>query len=154
MSDDLNRAGMCAAFGCPLLGSLSSSTLGDGKWACFCHFGKQVGTNDAITARLNSDALRPIVNATIDIRRFAGTDEWEVVHKGIRGAFKRIGRNGLLSTKDDYSVRGWLLRLEAALIHATRDAGLQERLAMTPPPAPVVGPTHAASYHPYAGVEA
>jgi len=154
MSDDLNRAGMCAAFGCPLLGSLTSSTLGDSKPFCFCHFGKTVGSNDAITARLNSDALRPIAQATVDVRRFVRTDEWEIVHKGIRGALRRVGRPDLLSNANDGNVIGWLLRLEAALIHATRDAGQQERLAITTPTSPVIGPTHAADYHSYSEVEA
>lgn len=46
MSDE--RWGMCAAFGCPLPGSMP----GDGRWYCFCHYAGNPATNDAITAIL------------------------------------------------------------------------------------------------------
>ncbi|MBB3257689.1 hypothetical protein F4827_002554 [Paraburkholderia bannensis] len=65
MSEELGQPwGMCAAFGCPLLGTVGS----EGRWYCFCHVNKPSNFNDAITRELR-DRQMPIVEATLSIRR-------------------------------------------------------------------------------------
>jgi hypothetical protein len=54
---------LCAAFGCPMLGTFGSS----GKWYCGCHFNAEPALNDAISAELNR--LRPEVERIIALRR-------------------------------------------------------------------------------------
>lgn len=47
--DTQYRSAHCHAFGCPLPGGLSHSTLGGGPWFCRFHFGRERHEDDAIT---------------------------------------------------------------------------------------------------------
>lgn len=148
---DETRAGMCAAYGCPLFATVGS----DGKWFCFCHANRTHASNDAVTLVLNANL--PIVNAIIDTRRFGYTDEWASVKQGIARALREAGRDDLLPGAADCrngsgqpEMRAWLQRLERELLDLTKGVGEQMQLPRTVPTAPVIGPTHASSYHPYA----
>lgn len=135
--------GMCAAFGCPLLGTLGS----EGHWYCFCHVGKPSVFNDAITRELRDRHLA-VVEVTLALRRDSihGNASREL---GLaRAALKQHPEALKLGfAKSDGNATGWLLRLERHLIEATTDIGEQKRIASTVPTAPVIGPTHAMTHY-------
>jgi len=57
---------LCAAYGCPLIGSMCSSTSGSSEWWCFAHFGASAGRLQAITSELTR--LRWLTMAVHDVR--------------------------------------------------------------------------------------
>lgn len=133
MSDTGASWGTCEAYGCKLL-----STIGQGgKWFCFCHAGSD-GRRDAITAALAQHEF--LVNATLDVRRYYGTPDWQTVYRGVHKLLTDNGRVDLLPSKADSGVRRWLARLESALVTLTREAGKQQPLT---PTGTVTGPTSA-----------
>ncbi|UUX38865.1 hypothetical protein NTJ56_08700 [Burkholderia contaminans] len=150
MSETNGQAwGMCAAFGCPLFGTVGS----DGRWYCFCHAGRPSAANDAITQALHANA--PIVDATLSIRRhFSSFRDDPAAYRAIQRALRDHGREDLLFGKPDESphrpgkpiVKQWLARLERELIRLTADLG-QQRFPVTVPTAPVIGPTHALQHY-------
>ncbi|MES2346272.1 MAG: hypothetical protein V4641_01755 [Pseudomonadota bacterium] len=105
------RPGMCTAYGCPLLGTLSASTAG-GDWWCFAHHGKDVGRFQRITADLHR--LKWLIQAISDVR----TREQHVDYPA---AFQRIEHDFILAQRKDLlwttpeSVEEWLIRLEREL---------------------------------------
>ncbi|MFP3185071.1 MAG: hypothetical protein RXR52_33665 [Paraburkholderia sp.] len=133
MSDSDASWGMCEAYGCKLLGTIGHG----GKWFCFCHAGSE-GRRDAITAALAKHEF--LVNATLDIRRYYGTPDWQTVYRGVHKLLTDNGRPDLLFTQADNGVRRWLARLESALVTLTREAGKQQPLT---PTGTVTGPTSA-----------
>lgn len=148
---DAGEWGICAAHGCPLLG-----TLGGSPWYCFCHHGRPNGANDAITARLRSDELLPIVQATLDIRRcFGSFRDYPDIYRSLQQRLIQADRRDLLLGEADCSphrpgkpiVKQWLARLERELIKATADSGRQQGLSGIVPTAPVIGPTHAIRHY-------
>ncbi|MDN7481905.1 hypothetical protein QZM38_13830 [Burkholderia orbicola] len=151
MSDINGQAwGMCAAFGCPLLGSVGS----DGKWYCFCHAGRPSGSNDAVTLTLREHM--PIVESTLSIRRHFGSFRDDPNgYRAIPRALTEHGRTDLLLGKADESphkpgkpiVRMWLARLERELISLTADLGQRRLDTGIVPTAPVIGPTHALQHY-------
>lgn len=152
MSDMNGQAwGMCAAFGCPLFGTLGS----DGAWYCFCHVGKPSVFNDAITRELR-DKQGVVVDMTLAIRRDTLGSEWSPEAAAAVKALKTHPQAGELAfnRSKDMSARAWLQRLERYLIEATADIGEQKRIAATVPTAKIIGPTHASNFHPYADGEA
>lgn len=46
----------CAAYGCPLTGSMSPSTTGSGPWFCAFHWGTSVDQRDAVTVKIRERA--------------------------------------------------------------------------------------------------
>lgn len=146
--------GMCAAFGCPLLGTLGS----EGRWYCFCHVSKPSTFNDAITRELREKQMH-VVESTLELRRHACSfHDAPGAYRTIQARLTGAGRQDLLMSqaeKQNGGVRAWLLRLERALIDATAGFGEQKPIPLTTPTAPVIGPTHASNFHPYAdGAEA
>lgn len=143
MSETNGQAwGMCAAFGCPLLGTLGS----DGTWFCFCHVGKPSVFNDAITRELR-EKQGPVVDLTFAIRRdslLGRSDQTGAALRALKAheLFGELRFNGAT----DKSARAWLQRLERHLIESTEDIGEQKRIASTVPTKPVVGPTHATQH--------
>jgi hypothetical protein len=141
--NDSQPWGMCAAFGCPLFGTMGS----DGAWYCFCHASKPSVFNDAITRELR-DAQAEVVAVTLAIRRDSihGAGSGELA--SARAALKSHPEGVKLSfAKSDGNASGWLLRLERHLIEATGDIGQQKRIAATVPTAKVIGPTHAMQHY-------
>ncbi|CAG9255915.1 hypothetical protein [Paraburkholderia caribensis] len=146
--------GMCAAFGCPLAGTVGS----ENKWYCFCHANKPSNFNDAITRELREKQAH-IVNAIGILRihgcSFYGSDaEYRAIQQLLIGADRR---DLLMSAEEKQTggARAWLLRLERALVDACAGFGEQKPIPLTVPTAPVIGPTRASNFHPYAdGAEA
>lgn len=155
MNDEQGQTwGMCAAFGCPLFGTLGS----DGKWFCFCHHGKPSTFNDAVTRELR-DRQMHIVESTLSIRRhFSSFRDAPDAYRAIQNKLIGADRRDLLLGEKDCSphrpgkpiVKMWLARLELALIEATGEIGVQKQILSTVQTAPVIGPTHASNFHPYA----
>lgn len=150
MSDANGSAwGMCAAFGCPLLGTVGSES----RWYCFCHVNKPSTFNDAITRELRERQMH-IVESTLEIRRIGGSFYGEdSSYRAIQQRLISADRRDLLMSqaeKQAGGTRAWLLRLERALIDATAGFGEQKPIPLTTPTAPVIGPTHASNFHPYA----
>lgn len=150
MNDEQGQAwGICAAFGCPLLGSIGS----EGRWFCFCHVNKPSTFNDSITRELRERQMH-IVDSTLDIRRhyssFFGDD---AAYRAIQARLIGAGRKDLLMSADERQnggVRAWLMRLERELVEAVAEIGVQKRMPATVATAPVIGPTHAMNFTPYA----
>jgi hypothetical protein len=150
--------GMCYVYGCPLLGSIGHQA-GDGKWFCFCHINMPSNKNDEITMALNSERLDFIVKTTLDIRACGGSFFLHPgVYRRIQERLRAAGRPDLLlSSEIDASphrpgkpiVNMWLMRLERELIDGSTGENRGSAPA-TVPTAPVLGPTHASTYHPYA----
>lgn len=151
--------GMCAAFGCPLFGTLGS----DGQWFCFCHYGKPSVFNDSITRELREHQM-PLVEATLSIRRhfssfYDAPDAYRAIQNKLIGMDRRdllLGANGNDVPPSPPSrpglkpiVRMWLQRLERVLIEATADIGEQKRLPATVQTAKIIGPTHVSQHNPY-----
>lgn len=127
--------GMCEAHGCKLLGTVGQG----GKWFCFCHGTGSHARHDAITVVLNRHEF--LVNATLDVRRYYGTADWEQVYRSVQKLLAENGRPDLLfSQADRGSVRRWLARLESTLLGLVTDTGKQQRIV---PTGTVVGPTSA-----------
>ncbi|MFM0101978.1 hypothetical protein PQR01_00320 [Paraburkholderia rhynchosiae] len=147
MSDANGQAwGMCAAFGCPLFGTMGS----DGGWYCFCHAGKPSVFNDAITRELRENQIE-VVDITLQIRRDSIRGGWSHAMRELRVALRQHpdGTSLAFSPKTDGNASAWLLRLERHLIQATADIGQQKRIASTVPTAQIIGPTHVSKHHPY-----
>jgi hypothetical protein len=126
--------GMCEAVGCPLNGTVGHG----GKWFCFCHANAGAGRREAITAALTR--CEWLVNATLDVRRFYGTADWETVRAGVDRLLADNKRRDLLMGNADFgSTTAWLARLERALLEVVGGAGTQQPI----PSAPVTGPTSA-----------
>jgi hypothetical protein len=138
---DEQRPGMCAAYGCPLFGTVGS----DGRWFCFCHVNKPNPINDSITRVLREEQMH-IVEATLSIRRNFGSFHVDPdAYRALRRSLIEADRKDLLLGARE-PVRAWLLRLERHLIDSVADIGEQKRLPTTVPTAPVIGPTHATEH--------
>jgi len=139
--------GMCAAYGCPLLGSIGS----DGRWYCFCHVNKPSSVNDAISQELRGDDLAPIVQSTLDIRKhYSSFYDVPDAYRMIQERLIRCDRKDLLMGEQDKKAggtRAWLMRLERMLIDATKDIGQPKRIPLAVPTAKVIGPTHAMQHY-------
>lgn len=145
--------GLCCVYGCPLLGSIGHQA-GDGKWYCFCHINMPFSMNDAITMALNSPELDFIVKTTLQIRaHYCSFYDSPKTFRMIQDRLERAGRPDLMYAdvdKERGGAKAWLMRLERELIDkSTGDISNDPRSA-TVPTAPVIGPTHADTYHPYA----
>lgn len=142
--------GMCHAFGCPRLGTLSADTLGGGRWYCGAHFRGNAGQNDAVTSILRRDHVLPIVATINDIRSCYGKPQW---YAGTRVAIgkrlRAIKRKDLLPAGTDIGVSGWLARLERAVDEFAREAGQQQLpVERTEPTASVPIPAHVSDFFP------
>ena len=103
---------MCAAYGCPLLGSMSTSTGGTSAWWCFAHFGKDVGRFQRITADLNR--VKWLIAAISDIRLRDQHQDYHAAFERIQHDFTLAQRKDLLWTSPE-TAEQWLIRLEREL---------------------------------------
>lgn len=120
---------LCAAYGCPLIGSMCSSTSGSSEWWCFAHFGAQAGQFQAITNEMHR--LRWLAMAVHDVRFHdkPGTEGSRAAFLTIERELKAHGREDLLWIRPSMTHQGekryrWLERLEAALKTALDGAGV------------------------------
>ncbi|MEC5164049.1 hypothetical protein RCH08_005239 [Janthinobacterium sp. CG_S6] len=105
-------AHLCAAYGCPMVGTTTSSTQGTNEWWCWLHFAKDAGRFQRITAELHR--LDWLAKAATDIRLLLKRPEWPA-------AFARIEHDLMLANRPDLrwtdgeSERQWMERLEREL---------------------------------------
>lgn len=111
---------LCAAYGCPLIGSMSSSTSGSTDWWCFAHFGVQGAQLQAITTELRS--LEWLAQAAHDVRFHdkPGTEASRRAFQAIEHQLTLHQREDLLWIRPSPTHQGekryrWLERLENAL---------------------------------------
>jgi hypothetical protein len=102
----------CAAYGCPMPGSMSSSTGGTNEWFCRVHFGRNPGSWQHITAELNR--LGWLVHAVVTMRRDYGSVAWPETFTAATKAMRAAQRGDLTHAKGE-TVADWLKRLDAAL---------------------------------------
>jgi hypothetical protein len=132
--------GACAAYGCPLSGSLGR---GD-QWMCFCHYDADANAFQAITKAIRD--LEPVTVSTLEIRRYFGTDEWTSAYRGVQRRLIEANRRDLLINGDDVSVKAWLARLETEILDACQNLKGARHTPPTVGTVPVIGPTHIAGY--------
>lgn len=122
-------AHLCAAYGCPLIGTSTSSTTGSTDWYCFAHFGAQAGRFQAITSELNR--LRWLSMAAHDVRfHQRGTAESRKAMELITHELTVHQRPDLLWNGTE-TRRAWLERLENELrahLHQVLQPAQQEQL--------------------------
>lgn len=136
---------LCAAYGCPMLGAMATSTSGTAEWWCFAHFGKDAGQLQRITVELNH--LDWLTKAIVDTRmRHLHKADWPA-------QFQRIEHDLHLQRRDDLRFDGntamrsdterWLERLEAELDARIRElvpaVPFQESIPTQGAPAPGLG---------------
>lgn len=111
--------GMCAAYGCPCVGTASTSGAGTSSWFCTHHLGTDAGSWARITLELKR--LEWLLTVSRGIRVWYGTERWERVYRAIQHDILLNQRSDLMFNREtDQSVHGWLLRLEGVISHAAR----------------------------------
>ena len=108
MSEDKDPA-LCAAYGCPCIGTMSSGTSGNAQWWCWLHYGRDASRFQAITAEINR--LSWLALAIRDIRMFGGMFEWPAYYKRITEEITLAQRSDLLWKKAEALGEGQI-RLE------------------------------------------
>lgn len=103
---------LCAAYGCPLLGSMSASIQGASEWWCFTHFGKDVGAYQRITAELRR--LDWLANAITDVRNRDVNPNYPAAFQRIEHDLVLAQRSDLLWTSPETDMQ-WMVRLEREL---------------------------------------
>jgi hypothetical protein len=112
----------CAAHGCPLLGTVSTSTTGGSDWWCFLHFSKDAVRLQAITVEINRRDW--LARAITDLRMHYATEKWADVYKLAKHELAMQQRNDLqIRPETDAktwegraeSVGRWIQRLESEL---------------------------------------
>jgi hypothetical protein len=130
--------GMCAAYGCPLAGSMGSG----GQWWCFCHHEQPSSANAAITMVLRANGV--LCRLSLALR---GRDEEAIslCRQELRG--HALGGELAFNREKDRNAYGWLLRIERALIEMTAHVGKRQPISSAVQTAPVIGPTHAIQHY-------
>lgn len=119
-------AGACAAYGCPLLGTMSTSTAGGEFW-CFAHFGKDAGRLQRITAELHR--VKWLIQAISDVRLRDQHQDYNAAFERICHDFALAQRKDLLWTAPE-SVEQWLIRLERELTTMLAEPPAQKQEAL------------------------
>lgn len=128
----------CAAYGCPLLGVVSTSTSGGGEWWCSLHFGKDVGQMQRLTVEMNR---REWLSHTItDLRQNYGTESWPMAFKTAQHELAMNQRTDLQHKRNEESVWQWIGRLESELGNLCRDERKPQRQAPISAVVPDAGP--------------
>jgi hypothetical protein len=114
---------LCAAYGCPLTGTSSTSTSGSDEWWCFAHFGLDYGQVQAATTEVNRVPwLAAAAQDVRDVNRVKpGTPESKAAFALIEHELTLHGRKDLLLIQGE-SRRQWLNRLEGALLAIVRES--------------------------------
>lgn len=118
----------CKAFGCPLQGTMSTSTSGTSEWLCFVHFGLEADQWQSATVELNR--MKWLVDLTRTIRENALSNPqgWNTIEAGVHKEMTMAQRSDLHRKPPSAAFFGnaepvnrWLARLESVL----RDAAVQ-----------------------------
>ncbi|MCP3709750.1 hypothetical protein M3I54_22665 [Paraburkholderia sp. CNPSo 3274] len=160
MSVEMNPGdtwGKCFVSGCPIFGSLGRGS----EWACFCHYRADSGDFSEITHLLLHE-LRPLGQSAVDIRMHYGRDSWADAFKRIQKRLREANRLDMLFNADGKDtppsppcppgmkpvVKMWLARIELEMETRCGEVGRPMELpGITPPTAPVIGPTHAMTHY-------
>jgi hypothetical protein len=129
--NDVNRKSCdCAAFGCPMLGTMSHSTSG-GDWICWFHFGKEASQWQQVTNELNR--LNWLVSAIRGVRATYGTDQWPDGYRLAQHVIRSNSREDL-AHKQGELVANWLFRLEKEIEQAcaVRDPAPPKQQTLAP----------------------
>jgi hypothetical protein len=106
----------CAAYGCPMLGAMTNSTLGTSEWFCFLHFDKEATQWQAITAELHR------LGWLVDLLRSLRTGiDFEKARSNALACMKQNGSTDLQRLAGE-SRNAWMRRLEAVLDNSCREA--------------------------------
>jgi hypothetical protein len=84
-----HRPGACAAWGCPLDGTIKTGS----DWVCGCHHGALTGAWQEVTRRLNE--RKPIIKSMLLAQRFK-PHEWKARQAGAAAAMRKLGREDLV----------------------------------------------------------
>lgn len=155
MSGEDRAGGLCAAFACPLFGSLGRA----GQWVCFCHANADSAVWQEVTRIIREN--EPIAASALDIRRFRFSDDWPSAYRGIAKRLREARRADLLpSAASDGTphreasapiLTQWLMRLERELLRACEHVKPQHapQYGLVPvPTAPVPTPKRAIDHVP------
>ena len=98
----------CAAFGCPLPGSLSEGIQGGGNWYCRNHFGSFGAAHDEITVRIKKHRW------ILDIASYLSADMqngdgFEGIRDGIEERFAEAGLD--LAMDREKTVGAWVQKI-------------------------------------------
>lgn len=105
---------LCAAYGCPLIGTSSSSTTGSTDWWCFAHFGADIGRAQTITSEINR--LSWLAAAARDVRMHKpGTKDSKAAFALIEHELTQHQRTDLLWDRTESRIQ-WLSRLEGEVL--------------------------------------
>lgn len=119
----------CSAYGCPMPGSMSSSTNGATEWQCWLHYGQNVGSWQRITADLNRMAW--LVHALVTMRRDYGGRKWPDTFKEATKTIKAAQRSDLTWAKGE-TVPQWFMRLDSALREACEPVPVAAQSKLVP----------------------
>ena len=130
MNDHEVDKSMCAVFGCPCVGTTSTSASGGGTWYCSHHLGTDAVAWPRITLELKR--LEWLLTVCRGIRAWHGTHRWERVYRAIQRDIVQNQRSDLLfDAQLDQTVSRWLVRLETVISRCARGAA-QPQLPVTP----------------------
>lgn len=111
-----HQPGMCAAYGCPLHGTMSTATGGTDDWWCSLHFGKEAGALQEVTVALNQYRwLADVLTTILEIHPARGEQSNAERMAWIRKTLIAAGRQDLHWANYPESVRGWSNRVKAEL---------------------------------------
>ena len=116
----------CAANGCEMLGTNSSSATGSSEWWCFLHFGCKPGTAHAIAAELRR--LSWLVKITQGVRARGDCRGWDKIEAAMNKEIA-LNQSSHLLRGDHESLPKWLARLEDTLRIACAETDTQQPLA-------------------------
>ncbi len=102
---------LCEAYGCPLLGTRSTSTSGGG-FMCHVHFGLDAGQLQEATGEINR--LSWLANAIRDLRTRSHNPAWRETYARITHDIALAQRSDL-RIKDGEGAGRWMIRLENEL---------------------------------------
>jgi hypothetical protein len=111
-----HQPGMCAAYGCPLHGTMSNATGGSDDWWCSYHFGKEAGDLQAVTSALNRHRwLADVRSAVLELHPARGEEFRHKTFDWIRKTLAAQGRDDLQWAGFPENTRQWSNRITAAL---------------------------------------
>lgn len=102
----------CAAHGCTLLGTMSTSTSGSDEWWCSMHFGKDASQLQPLTVEINRREW--LAKAITSIRMQAHGEAWPETFKFVQHEMAMNQRADLKHNGKE-AIWQWLVRLEKEL---------------------------------------
>jgi len=108
------QAGMCAAYGCPLHGTMSNNTTGGDDWWCFLHHGREGAMVQQITTAIHRHRwLADVLTTALEIHPARDGNEGRM--EWIRKTLKTANRDDLQWAGHPENIRQWTNRLKPAL---------------------------------------